>query len=125
MKRTVLLLSALIIAFTVMPIQEAKAIDPVTIAILAPIAIKAAQIAYPYVLRGLKSGGTHLIKMGKDVLEIFYLPLGVIQSTVCIPFGQFGPGVKNLVKGTIAPFKLALDAIILPFAFFGLDVNTG
>ena len=34
------------------PAPEAKAIDPITIAILTPIAIKAAQIAAPYVLRG-------------------------------------------------------------------------
>lgn len=125
MKRTVLLLTVLIIGFTVMPVHEVKAIDPVTIAILAPIAIKAAQIAAPYVLRGLKSGGMHMVKMGKDVFEIFYLPLGVLQTTILAPFGQFGSGVKNLVKGGVAPFKLAIDAVILPFSFFGLSFNTG
>jgi hypothetical protein len=121
MRRTVLLLIAMMVGFGAFRIQEAKAMDPVTIAILAPIAIKAAQIAAPYVLRGLKSGGTHLIKMGKDVLEIFYLPLGITQCTLLIPFGQFGPGVRNVVKGGIAPFKLALDAVLLPVSFFGID----
>lgn len=121
MKRTVLLLIAIIIGFAAFRVQEAKAMDPVTIAILAPIAIKAAQIAAPYVIRGLKSGGVHLVKMGKDVLEILYLPLGVVRCTVLAPFGQFGPGVKNIVEGGIAPFKLALDAVLLPVAFCGVD----
>ncbi len=121
MRKTVLLLTVIMLGLAGYRVQEAKAIDPVTIAILAPIAIKAAQIAAPYVMRGLKSGGTHMIKMGKDMLEILYLPLGVLQSTILIPFGQFGPGVKNLVKGGIAPFKLALDAVLLPIAFFGVD----
>ena len=43
---------------------EARAIDPVTIAILTPIAIKAAQVAAPYILKGLTN-------MGKASLKIF------------------------------------------------------
>lgn len=121
MRRTVLLLIVLMIGFAVFRVQEAKAMDPVTIAILAPIAIKAAKIAAPYVLRGLKSGGAHLLKMGKDTLEILYLPLGVVRCTLLAPFGQLGPGMKNIVQGGIAPFKLALDAVLLPIAFFGVD----
>jgi uncharacterized protein YceK len=121
MKRTVLLLIAIMVGFGAFRIQEAKAMDPVTIAILAPIAIKAAQVAAPYVMRGLKSGGVHLLKMGKDVLEILYLPLGVVQCTLLAPFGQIGSGVQHIVKGGIAPFKLALDAVLLPISFFGVD----
>jgi len=116
-------MTVLIIGFTVFPIQKAQAIDPVTIAILAPIAIEAAQIAAPYVLRGLKTGGVHMIKMGKDVIEIFYLPIGVLQSTLGLPFGLLGSGVKNIAVGFVAPFKLALDALLLPIAFCGIGTG--
>lgn len=124
MKKTLLLMTVLIAIFMVFPVHTAHAIDPVTIAILAPIAIEAAQIAAPYVLRGLKAGGGHMIKMGKDVIEIFCLPLGVIQSTLGMPFGQLGPGIRNIAVGFVAPFKLALDAVLLPIAFCGIGTGT-
>lgn len=124
MKKTLLLMTVLIIGFTVFPIQKAQAIDPVTIAILAPIAIEAAQIAAPYVLRGLRSGGVHMIKMGKDIIEIFYLPIGVLQSTLGLPFGFLGNGVKNIAVGFVAPFKLALDALLMPIAFCGIGTGS-
>lgn len=101
----------------------AKAIDPVTIAILTPIAIKGAQAAAPYVVRGLQKGAAHLVTMGGDLLETFYLPFGAVQATLGIPFGQFGSGVGNLFKGGVAPFKLAWHALLLPLAFCG--VGTG
>ena len=79
--------------------QRAEAfVDPVTIAILAPLALKAAKVAAPYVLRGLVSGGKGLLEMGIDVLNIMRLPLGVIQSTVLAPF-CFSDGIYNIGKG--------------------------
>ncbi|MEA4863124.1 MAG: hypothetical protein AB7F40_05745 [Victivallaceae bacterium] len=102
--------------------QKAEAfVDPVTIAILAPIAIKGAQIAAPYVMRGLVSGGKGLLTMGEDVLNIMRLPLGVVQSTVLAPF-CFSDGLSNIVKGGVAPFKLGLDAVLLPVRFCGVSI---
>ncbi len=103
------------------PAPRAEAIDPVTIAILAPVALKVAQKASPYVIRGLQSGGMHMINMGRHMLQIFLLPIGVLQSTVGMPFNMFGSGVQNMVKGGTAPFLLVLDVIILPFSFFGVS----
>ncbi len=102
--------------------QEAKAIDPVTIAILAPVAIKAAQVAAPYVIRGLKSGAMGLLEMGKNVLEILLLPLGIIETTLLWPFGMLGTGVQHIAKGFIAPFKLVWNTILLPIRFCGVDI---
>jgi len=119
MKKTLLVLVLAVSAFFVFA-PKAKAFDPVTLAILTPVAIKAAQVAYPYVMKGLACGAKHLVTMGKDTLEILYLPWGTIQSTIGAPFGGFGPGVKNLVKGGIAPFKVTLDALLLPLAFCGI-----
>ena len=42
--------------FCTMVPPKAKAIDPVTIAILAPIAIKAAKVMRPYIQKGLITG---------------------------------------------------------------------
>jgi len=101
---------------------RARAIDPVTIAILAPIAIKGAQIAAPYVIRGLISGGKGMLEMGKDVLNVLRLPWGILQSTLLAPFGGFSSGVNNIVKGGIAPFQLIWDTILLPIRFCGVGV---
>lgn len=53
MKRGILIL-LILFCFAAPPfVREAQAMDPVTIAILTPIAIKGAQVAAPYVMRGL------------------------------------------------------------------------
>lgn len=101
---------------------KAQAMDPVTIAILAPIALKAAKVAAPYVLRGLMCGGKGLLEMGGDVIDILRLPLGVLQTTLLWPFGLFGTGVENIIQGGIAPFSLVWDSLILPIRFFGVDI---
>ncbi len=100
---------------------RARAIDPVTMAILAPVALKTAQVAWPYVLRGLQCGALQMLTMGKDVLDIFRLPIGVLQSTLGAPVGMFSSGVSNLVQGGIAPFKLVWDTLVLPVAFLGIN----
>ena len=97
--------------------QRVEAMDPVTIAILTPIAIKGAQVAAPYVMRGLMSGAQHMVSMGYDLVNFFRLPLGVVQATVGIPFGQLGNGVRNMIAGGIAPFKFVIKTLLLPIAF--------
>ena len=123
MKRRVLIL-LLVLSFTAPPLmREAKAMDPVTIAILTPIAIKVAQRAAPYILRGLYSGGQQMLSMGKDLLDIFRLPLGAIQATAGIPLGQLGSGVQNMIAGGLAPFKFTLKALFLPLSFCNIGTS--
>ena len=93
--------------------------DPVTIAILAPVAIKAAEVMMPYVLQGLKNAGIHLVKMGLDLAGILKLPLGVIQSTLGAPVGMFQDGLRNMVDGVLAPLQLVWHTLTFPFAIFG------
>lgn len=95
--------------------------DPVTIAILAPVALKAAKIAAPYVVRGLVSGGKHLLKMGFDIAMVLNLPLGLFQMTLGAPFGYFKQGAGNCWLGVMSPFKLVWDTLMLPVAFTGID----
>jgi threonine/homoserine efflux transporter RhtA len=96
-----------------------QAMDPVTIAILAPVAIKAAEVMMPYVIQGLKNAGAQLLRMGMDVAGILKLPLGVVQSTVGAPIGMFSDGMKNIVDGLLAPLQLVWHTVTFPMAIFG------
>ncbi len=105
--------------FTPVGSSKLQAMDPVTIAILAPVAIKAAEVMMPYVIQGLKNAGVHLMKMGLDLAGILKLPMGVIQSTLGAPVGMFSDGVRNMVDGLLAPFQLVWHTLTLPLAIFG------
>ena len=103
---------------------EAKAIDPVTIAILTPIAIKGAQIAMPYVLKGLSNMGKASLKAFPDLINIFKLPIGLGMTLLMWPFrGCFVRGLSYTAQGLIAPFKLTFHIIMIPIAAFGVNVN--
>ena len=112
------------LAFLVLwPAPQAEAIDPVTIAILAPVALQVAKAAAPYIIRGLANGGKCLLKMGKDVLEILYLPLGIGQALFLGPWGGLRPGCVKMIKGCIAPGKLVLHTLLLPVMLVGVNIN--
>ncbi len=104
------------------PAPKANAMEPVTIALLAPVALKAGQVAYPYVLKGLANAGKGCVAAGIDILNVFRLPLGVMQCTVLAPFGGLSSGMRNIVKGSVAPLKLALHTAMLPLNLFGVPV---
>ncbi len=95
-----------------------KAVEPVTMIVLAPLALKAAKEASPYVIGGMQSAGTQMVSVGKDIFEIFYLPLGVMQCTAGAPLGLLGNGINNIGTGIIAPFKLVWDVMLLPVSVF-------
>jgi hypothetical protein len=120
-KPTFLVLVVIFSTYLFAPQPKARAMEPVTIALLAPIALQVAQKARPYIIKGIQNGAKHLVVMGKDVLQLMRLPLGVIQSTVLMPF-FFSKGVKNMIMGGIAPFKLAYHAAILPLKIIGLNI---
>ena len=98
---------------------EVRAMDPVTIAILAPIAIQAAEVMMPYVVQGLKNAGVHLMKMGLDLAEVLKLPLGIVQATLGAPLGLFSDGLKNVIDGVLAPFQFTWHTLVFPLAIFG------
>lgn len=103
---------------------KAEAIDPITIAILAPIAIKAAEAARPYVIRSLVGTGEGLLKIGKDALHILYLPYGLLEMTIGAPFRKFRPGLVHVVRGgVVAPIRLVLHTLLLPVYMTGAKIN--
>ena len=63
MQRSVRILFLIAVLALAVP-QQSHAIDPVTIAILAPIALQAAQAARPYVVRGMINFGKGMLKVG-------------------------------------------------------------
>ena len=95
---------------------RAKA-EPVTMVVLAPLALEAAKQASPYAIRSLHAGGAQLLEIGKDFGNLLMLPLGVMQATIGAPFGFFGNGISNIITGVAAPFQLVGDVIILPWCF--------
>ena len=123
MKRTVLIgLAVLTAAFARPP--KAEAIDPITMAILAPIAVKAAEVAKPYVIRAAVNTGSGLFKVGKDVFEILYLPYGLGEVTIGAPFHRFRRGVIHIVRGgVVAPTRLVLHVMLMPLYMLGAKVN--
>ncbi|MDD3119401.1 MAG: hypothetical protein PHQ27_09495 [Victivallales bacterium] len=104
------------------PAPKASAMDPVTIALLAPVAIQAGKTLYPYVARGAANAGKGMVAMGMDTISVFRLPLGLLQCTVLAPFGGLSSGATNVVKGGIAPLKLGMHAAMLPLNMFGVPV---
>ena len=119
MRRLILVVLAASIFLAVLP-ARVEAIDPVTIAILAPIAIQAARIAYPYVKQGLINMGKHFLKMGGDMLELLLLPWGLVEMTLGAPLGGFSPGVKHFVKGGVAIGKLVWHCLLIPISPMGI-----
>jgi hypothetical protein len=119
MRKALLLIILIGLAFMFFPAPQAKAMDPITIALLAPVAIAAAEKAQPYIVKGLKGGLKGFADMGMDMIDIFRLPLGVLQATLGAPFGYFKDGVRNTVLGFAAPFKLAFHTVMLPVRFCG------
>ena len=99
--------------------------EPVSMIILAPLALKAANMASPYLIDWMTNTGGQFILIGKDIVDIFNLPLGVIQCTLGAPFGFFSNGLGNIGAGFVAPFKLVVDVLMLPLTFFGFKLGNG
>ena len=111
MKRYFLILTIVFTVFAVVtPVQKAEAIDPVTIAILTPIAIQTARVMLPYVLRGLASMGKTGLKAGVELFNFFRLPIG-LGLMLC---WRFSAGGKQILRGLAAPFKMTYYILMMP-----------
>ena len=117
----IFLLCAAIMA-AVIP-ERAQAIDPVTIAILAPIALQAAEAARPYVIRGMINFGKGLLKIGKASLDLFFIPYGLFKIVFLSPWGEFRSGVVYTMRGGIGIGKIVVHTLLLPVYTFGLEIN--
>ncbi len=112
--KNVFFLLCVVLLISEFNVQEAKAMDPVTIAILAPYALPVAEAAGKHAFKGLMAGMPALGDMGTSLLSIFLLPVGVLECTVGMPFGFFGDGIGNVWDGTVAPVKFAYSTLKWP-----------
>ena len=110
------------IAAAVVP-ERAQAIDPVTIAILAPIALQAAEAARPYVVRGMINFGKGLLKIGKAALDLFFIPYGLFKIIFLSPWGEFRSGVVYTIRGGLGIGKIVVHTLLLPVYTCGVDIN--
>ncbi|MCQ2379450.1 MAG: hypothetical protein MJ025_00795 [Victivallaceae bacterium] len=113
--RMLFLVAALTFVFT----PRAEAFDPITLAVLAPMAIKMAQKSAPYLARVGVSFVGGLTKIFKDVIEVLRLPYGLLVMLFASPFGGFKHGLRNTIKGAVAPVKLVVHTVLLPFYTVG------
>lgn len=115
--KKLLIIIVVAMAFMAVTIPKAKAMDPVTIGILAPIAIEygtpIAISAAEYAFKGLMNAGVGFIDIFKDMIGVFMLPIGFLEITLGMPFGLFSNGCSNIAEGFVAPFKLAFHAVML------------
>lgn len=103
---------------------KANAIDPVTMMVLAPVAIKVAEAARPYLERSLIGTGQGLLKIGKDAIHILYLPWGLLEMTIGAPFKKFHAGMVHVIRGgVLAPVRLILHTLLLPVYMLGAQIN--
>ena len=122
MKKRILILILVLLGGGFFAAPEARAMDPVTIAILAPAAIKVAETAQPYIINGIGCAARGMAKAGIAGFRTLYLPWGVVQSTLGVPLGGLGPGIGNIVEGGTAPFEMAFRIVMLPVNLCGVDL---
>jgi len=107
MKRRFVLLAYLFAA--ALPVQ---AVDPGT-------AIEAATVAKGSV-PGLVRAGKGIVEVPWQVAQCLRLPLGIVQMVFSpLPGVDFSDGLENTGKGIVAPFKLCVATLEMPYEVFG------
>ena len=125
MYRNIRILFLAITLLFVVPPEKVHAFDPVTLAILAPVALQLAEAARPYIVKGLINFGKGLVKAGTCMLQLFYFPYGLFKMTFLFPYGEFQSGLVYVFRGGIAFGKMLFHILLLPVYLFGVQINLG
>ena len=102
------------------PQPRAEAFDPVTLAILTPLAIQGAKILAPYVIRGLKNAAVVGLRSAKYFLKFFLVPVGLVECII-MPW-RISAGLSHMGQGFIGLFCFAGNLCLIPLAIFGVGV---
>lgn len=103
-----------------MPAPKAKAMDPITISMLAaPIVIPMVKAAMPYIIKGAVNFGKGMLDVGIEMFGFFLFPLGMLEASAGAPFGMFGLGMSHMGRGMLAPFKMMWQMMLVPTKIFG------
>ena len=120
-RRFLLILTIVLIGtFYFTPQPKAEAFDPVTLAILTPLAIQGAKILAPYVIRGLKNVALVGVRSAKYFIKFFLVPFGLIECII-MPW-RISTGLAHMGQGFIGLFCFVGNVCILPIAAFGVGV---
>ena len=120
-RRFLLILCIVLIGtFYFAPQPKAEAFDPVTLAILTPLAIQGAKILAPYVIRGLKNVALVGLRSGKYFIKIFLIPFGLLECIIT-PW-RISTGISHLGQGFLGLCCFAGNICLIPFAIFGIGV---
>jgi hypothetical protein len=121
-KITIIVLIAFL--FISIPSPKAEAMEPISISLLvaalAPIVLPYVIKAMPYVWKGMVNMSSAMLDVGIEMARMGYLMLGFFECTIGIPFGLFPAGVRNLVDGSIAPFKAMMLMFLVPIKTVGM-----
>jgi len=98
-----------------MPTQQAKAMEPISMAMmLAPIVIPIVKAALPYIFKGAVNMAGAMIEVGMEMFNMILLPIGFFETTVGA-YWWFDSGVTHLTDGGMAlPKSLFLMLLVLP-----------
>ena len=120
-RRFLLILCIVLIGtFYFTPQPKAEAFDPVTLAILTPLAIQGAKILAPYVIRGLKNVAVVGMRSAKYFIKIFLIPFGLLECIIT-PW-RISSGISHTGQGFLGLFCFAGNICLIPFAIFGIGV---
>ena len=120
-RRFLLILTIVLIGtFYFTPQPKAEAFDPVTLAILTPLAIQGAKILAPYVIRGLKNVAVVGLRSAKYFLKFFLVPFGLVECII-MPW-RISTGLSHMGQGFIGLFCFMGNLLLIPFAIFGVGV---
>ena len=120
-RRFLLILTIVLVGtFYFTPQPKAEAFDPVTLAILTPLAIQGAKILAPYVIRGLKNVAVVGLRSAKYFLKFFLVPVGLVECII-MPW-RISSGLSHMGQGFIGLFCFAGNLCLIPLAIFGVGV---
>ena len=110
--------------FITVPAPKAEAMEPISISLLvaalAPIVLPYVIKAMPYVWKGMANMGSAMLDVGIEFARMGYLMLGFFECTIGAPFGLFPAGMRNLIDGSLAPFKAMMQMCLVPFKTAGM-----
>ena len=68
--------------------------------------------------------GKGVLNIGKSALEILYLPYGIGEITIGLPFNKGRKGLVHIIRGgVIAPVKVIINVLLLPVHMTGVRIN--
>ncbi len=111
-------IALLFILFSV-PAPEAKAMEPISLAMMAaPIVMPLVEAMIPYFVKGSVNFVGAMADVFVDLAGFMLLPLGMFEATLGAPFGLFSYGLRHMGSGAMAPFRMMWSMCRVPIRIF-------